>query len=142
MAVGKFVIATTTLSVNGVDLSTDAQSISIEGTADEVDVSSMGGSFREFLLGLKDVTCTVNWFQNFNAGRVDATLFPLWGSSTSFVVETKPTSAAVGPTNPIYRMTAAIMPNFAPLSGAVGEASQTETVFRNAPGGVLSRLTA
>lgn len=138
----KFIIQTTTLTVNGVDLSDHAQSVSVEGTADEVDVSAMGGNgYREWLIGLKDATITVNWFQDFAAAEVDATLFPLWGSNTPFVVETKPTSGAISATNPAYRLTAAVMPNYAPISGAVGEASQTETAFRNAPGGTLERDT-
>lgn len=136
----KFIIQTTTVTVGGVDLSDHAQSVVVEGTADEVDVSAMtGNGFREFLLGLKDAMITVNWFQDFAAAEVDATLFPLWGSNTTFVVETKPTNAAISATNPAYRLTAAVMPNYSPIAGAVGEASQTETVFRNAPGGVLER---
>ena len=140
---GKFIIQTSTITVNAVDLSDHAQSVTVEGTADEVDVSSMrataADNFREWLLGLRDATITVNWFQDFAAGEVDATLWPLWGSNTTFVVITKPTSAAISATNPAYTLTQAVMPNYSPIAGAVGEASQTETTFRCGPGGILDR---
>jgi hypothetical protein len=134
----KTILQTTTVLVNGVDLSDHAQSVNVEGTGTEVDVTSMGGNgYTETLVGLKDASITVNWFQDFAAGEVHATLNALWASNTPFVVEVKPTNAAISATNPACRLTQAIMPNYSPINGAVGDASQTETVFRNAPGGIL-----
>jgi hypothetical protein len=137
-----FIAKTATISVSGVDLTDHASSVVVEGTGDEVDVSTFrasGSEYRSWLVGLRDATITVTWFQDFAAGEVDATLFPLWGSNTPFVVFTKPTDAAISATNPAYTLTAAIMPNYSPLNASIGEASSTETVFRCAPGGILDR---
>jgi hypothetical protein len=48
-----------------------------------------------------------------------------------FEVTVKPTSAATSSTNPEYSMNALLF-TYNPISGAVGEASTTELVFRNA----------
>ena len=137
-----YIQQTTTVVVNGVTLSTRAQAVTIEGTSDEVDVTAFTGlGHREYLIGLKDVTATVNFFQDFTAASTDATLWPLWASNTPFIVEFKPTNAAISTTNPAYRLTQAIMPTYSPIAGAVGEASQTSVTFRNAPGGILERDT-
>lgn len=135
-----FIAQAEVITVGGVDLSDHATSITVEGTADEVDVTTFqGNGYRSFLIGMKDASITVNFLNDFAAGEVDATLFPLWGSNTPFVVKARPTNAAVSSTNPEYVLTQAVMPNYTPLTGSVGERSETEVVFRLAPGGILDR---
>lgn len=127
----KFVIKDARVEVNSVLLSTHANQVTIETEADEVDVTGMGGSFREFIKGMRDVTVTVEFFQDFAGGSVDATLWPLSGSDTPFPVNIRPTSAAISATNPEYQMTALLF-SYAPLDGGVGDASSTTVTFRNA----------
>jgi len=56
--------------------------------------------------------------QDFAAANVEATIYPLLGSTTTIVVQ--PTSSAVGTTNPTYTFTALIS-EWSPLKGGIGQ---------------------
>jgi hypothetical protein len=140
--VPKFVLKDAVLTVNSVNLSDNASSVTVEGTTDEVDVTSFTtASYREFTDGFKDATITATFFQNFDAGKVDATLFPLWNAGSTFAVTVKATSAATSATNPLYSLTAAKMYGYSPLAGGVGDASSMDVTFRNAGTAGLTRGT-
>lgn len=119
--------------VNGVDLSDHADSVSVGDTAEEVDVTSFSANgYREFLQGLKDGTITVSFFQDYAAGKVDATLRPLYASGATFPVVVRPNAgAAVSATNPEVTQTC-VLNSYGLVEGGVGEALKTEATFRNA----------
>lgn len=127
----KTILKTATVSVNGVDLSDHVSSVTIETSRPEVDVTAMGAVNMEFLAGIGDASITVDFFQDFAAAEVDATLWPLSSSDTPFEVIVKPTSGAISATNPAYTMSALLM-TYNPIDGSVGEASTTSVTFRNA----------
>lgn len=127
----KFVLKDAFLEVDAVDLSSHASTVTIGQPADEVEVTGFGGEFREFAQGLKDGTITAAFFQDFAAGSVHSVLGPLHASGDTFTLKIRPTSAAVGTTNPQWDMTARLF-DYSPLSGGVGEASTTDVSFRNA----------
>ena len=127
----KFVLKTPVVTVNAVDLSDHVSSATIETSRDEVDVSAFGAANKEILAGLGDVTITLEFWQDFASGEVDATLFPLSPTDTPFTVAVKPTNAAISATNPEYQCSC-LMFSYAPIAGAIGEASATSVVFRNA----------
>jgi hypothetical protein len=106
-----------------------------------VEVTAFGATNKAYLKGLGDATMTVEFLQDFAAGKVHATLQPLIGSSTPFTVEVRPTSGARSTTNPAYVMTALLF-NYGMLEGAIGEASVTSYEFRNASQTGISYLTA
>ncbi len=83
---------------------------------------------------------TVDFFQDFSAGKVDATLYPLSQSGGTFLFKAKAGSAAVSSTNPMYSMTARVF-SYAPISGDVGAASTTSVQFRNGGAAGLTRAT-
>lgn len=137
----KFVIKTPVVSVNSVDLSDHVSSVTIETTFDEVDVTGFGSTYREILQGLGDATITLNFFQDFAAAEVDATLWPLSQSGAPFPVAVKPTNAAISATNPEFQMTGVLL-SYNPLDGAIGDASATEVTIRNAsPTGLVRDTT-
>jgi hypothetical protein len=117
--------------VNGVTLSDHANSVTIEDTRDSVDVTAFGATSKAVAKGLGDAKITVQFFQDFAAGKVHATLQPLVASGTGVVVEVRPTSAARSATNPAALLTALLM-NYNMLSGGVGEASVISAEFTNA----------
>lgn len=138
----KFVMKDAVLTVNSVNLSDHCSSCTIEITTDEVDVTAFtSASYREFLDGFKDATITATFFQDFAASSVDATLWPLATGTATFPVTVKASSAATSSTNPIYTLAAARMFGYSPIAGGVGDASTTDTSFRNAGTAGLTRGT-
>jgi hypothetical protein len=139
----KFVLKDAVITVNSIDLSDHCSSVTIEGTTDEVDVTGFtAASYREFTDGFKDATVTATFFQDFAAGEVDATLFPLWNGGSTFAVTVKGSAAATSATNPLYSLPAAKMYGYSPLAGGVGDASSFDTTFRNAGTAGLTRGTS
>jgi hypothetical protein len=136
----KFVLAHPKLDVNGTNLEDHASSLEITTEFDEVELTSFCSNYREFGQGLGDATWTVDFFQDFASGEVDAILWPLSQSGGTFLLKASSGSAAVSATNPMYSMTARLF-SYAPIAGAVGEASTTSVTFRNAGTAGLTRAT-
>lgn len=128
---GKFVLKDAYVEVDGTDLSNMASSVTVGQPADEVEATGFGSDYREFLQGLKDGTITVAFFQDFAPGSVHDTLNPVYQSGATFPLVIRPTSAAVGTTNPEFQMTARLF-DYTPLAGGVGEAATFDAAFRNA----------
>lgn len=116
--------------VNGVTLSDHANQVTIEDTRDSVDVTAFGATSKAVAKGLGDAKITVQFFQDFAAGKVHATLQPLVSSGTTVVVEVRPTSGARSATNPAALLSALLM-GYNMLSGGVGEASVITAEFVN-----------
>lgn len=127
----KVVLVDASVVINSVDLSDHVQKVTIDSKKDTVEVTSMGASSKEYLLGLGDATIAVDFFQDFAASSVDATLYPLHHASSVFPIEIKPTSAGVSGTNPSYSGTF-ILPEYTALDGQVGAASVLSVTFQNA----------
>jgi hypothetical protein len=138
----KHVIRTRTLTVAGTDFTDHVSSVGVEVTTDEVDLTAMGATYREFGQGLSDANITATFFNDFDAGSVDAILWPLSQSGGTFAVTTKPTSAAPSGSNPIYSMTSRLF-GYSPLGGgAVGDAATVDVTFRNGSQAGLTRGTS
>lgn len=137
----KIVLKTVTLTINGVDLSNRASSCEINSEKDLLDVTAFGANSKQNLVGLGDGTISVDFFQDFAAASVDATLWPIHSNGTEVVITAKPTNAAVSTTNPLYTMTG-VLPNYTPLSGGVGEASTVSVEFSNSGDTGIVRTTA
>ena len=117
----RIVLTDASVTVNSVDLSQYIASVTISTTREVVDTTGFSTSgARTRVAGLQDNSLTLEFHQDFASGAVEATVFPLVGSTTAVVV--KPTSEAVGPTNPSYTCTA-LVSEWTPLGGSVGELS-------------------
>jgi hypothetical protein len=117
----RIVLTDATVTVNAVDLSQYIASVTINSTREVVDTTGFSTSgARTRIAGLQDNSVTLEFHQDFASGAVEATIFPLIGTTTTVVV--KPTSAVVGPTNPSYTCTA-LVSEWTALSGTVGELS-------------------
>lgn len=114
--------------VNGVEFTDHVSSVEINVTKDDVETTSFSGSGRELKAGLQKNTFTLNFQQDFASASVDATLFPLWQNETEFAVAVRPITAAVSTTNPEYYGTCILL-EYSPLSGSVGELSETKVEF-------------
>jgi hypothetical protein len=124
----KEVLTQASVLVNSVDLTDHASSVSMEDSANEVDVTSFSvNDYTEFIPGMKDANVTVSFFNDHAAGSVADTLQPLYTSGGTFPLRIKPDiSGTVA-----YTMTARLYTNPL-LSGGVGDANTIDVTFRNA----------
>lgn len=119
------------ISVNGTVLSDHANKISVESSADEVDLTGFtSAGFKEFDQGLKDGSITATFFADYAAGSVDSVLEPMFRLNTAGTIVVKPTSATVSSTNPTYTMVGKLF-TYNPLAGAVGDALTIDCTFRH-----------
>jgi hypothetical protein len=133
----QIVLTDCTVTVNSVALTDRATSVTINYEKEAVEVTAFGDTSRKFTSGLGNISAEVVFNQDFAAGNVEATVFPLVGSTTTVVF--KPTSSAVGATNPSYTITGAYLASHTPINGAVGELSTTSLSFQ---GGTLAKAVA
>ncbi len=127
------------VSIDGVDLSNQVQSVTFNANTELLDSTTMGATARERIPGLVDWSVDVTFKQNYAAASVDAILSDLIGSS-SFPISVRPVAAdAVSATNPNYNGQV-IMETYQPIQGTVGELAIATVTFRSA--GPLDRATA
>lgn len=122
---------------NSVDLSDHIKSITLNYSAEMLDDTAMGDDTRSKIGGLKDWSMDVTFHQDYAASNVDATFFPLVGST--FVCVLKPTSSAVSATNPSFTGTG-ILESYQPMGGGVGDLEETTVTIQSA--GTLVRAEA
>jgi hypothetical protein len=118
--------------VNGVDLSDHVSKVTVTDSRASVDVTAMGATSTAITKGLGDARITLDFFQDFAAAKVHATLQPLIGSSTPVAVEVRPVNAARSATNPAILLSGALLMNYSALDGSVGDASKFSADFVNA----------
>jgi hypothetical protein len=135
------VLRNATIVVNSVDLSDHCSSVTIETSFDEAEAPTFGATYRTRLQGLGDANITAHFHQDYAAGSVDTTLWPLSQSGATFPVVVKPTSSAVSATNPSYTMTA-VLTSYNPIDGEVGDVSGTDVTFTNASQSGIARATS
>lgn len=124
--------------VNAVNLSGWVRSITLNYEAEMLDDTVMGTSgTRSNRPGLKNWSIDAELLQDYAAGAVDATLFPLVGAA-AFAIEMRPTSAAASATNPKYTGNA-VLETYPPLSGEVGALATVSASFRSGAGSTLTR---
>jgi hypothetical protein len=99
-------------------LSTSIAAVTLDITADEIEVTSFGDSYRKRIGGLRDASVSLDFHQDFGAGAVDALLFPLMGTTVD--VKIAPTSGTVTATNPEYRFSA-LVTQYQPFAGSIGD---------------------
>ena len=133
-----FVLKDASLVVNSVNLSAYVSSITLDFAVDAVAADGMAATNGHvFLGGLQNNSLAVTLNQDFAASTVAATLDALVGTTTTVVI--KPTSAAVGATNPTYTISNAFLAATQPVNGAVGDLAQMSITFQ---GGTLVKAVA
>jgi hypothetical protein len=137
---GKFTLNDAYISVNAVVLSDHGNQVDIVTQSEQVDFTAFGAANKEYGRGIGDGTITATFFQDFAAASVDATLWPLSQTDTPFEVEVRASSAAVSATNPSYTMQALLF-EYHPIQGGIGEASTTPVTFQNASQDGIVRST-
>ena len=105
------------------DISQYVTSVTLSSTLDVVETTSMGSTSRTRVAGLRDNQVVLEFNQDFASGALETLIYPSDATTkigTAVAMEVRPTSAAVGPTNPKYTFSALIT-EWQSLSGSVGE---------------------
>ena len=118
------------LTVNAVDLSSLVSSVTINRSADELEVTALGDVGHRFVKGLEASSITIDFFNDPEALKTLQTLNTYWGQNV--VVTFKQQDAVLSASNPLYTMTCLIN-NTTPVNGAVGDLS-TQSVTWNVSG--------
>lgn len=125
------------VSLGGTDISAYVRSVSLPYGAEMLDDTRMGNTTRINKGGLKTWSIDIELQQDFTDNLIDEILFPLVG--TTFTVIVRPTSSAVGVSNPNYTGTG-VLESYAPFGQSVGELATSTITIQSA--GTLSRATA
>ena len=136
-----FTLVDAMVIVNGVTLSDHANNVTVEDSREQVDMTMFGATCKVYGKGLGDGKITVNFGQDFAAGKTHATLSPLISSTTPVTVEVRPTSAARSATNPAVVMSALLF-TYNAIQGGIGELSTTSAEFTNASSAGISYPTS
>lgn len=114
----KFVATDYDISIDGTDYSTSLAAVTLDISVDEQETTAFGNTYRTRVGGLKDASVTFDFHQDFASGSVDETLFDALGTNVAVVI--KPTSDAVGATNPSYSFNA-LVTQTQPYASSVGD---------------------
>jgi hypothetical protein len=106
------------ITVGTTNLSSTINSVTLDISADEIETTAFGSTYRTRIGGLKDASVSLDFMQDFAAGSVDALLFPLMGSTVA--IKIAPTSGSVTATNPEYRFDA-LVTQYQPFAGSIGD---------------------
>ena len=126
------------VKVNSVDLSDHVQSVTLNRSFDELEVTAMGDSGHKYVKGLEASSVTIDFLNDTASANVLATLQAAWGTNvTVTLLQVKGT--AVSATNPLYTMTV-LVNNTTDINGATGDLS-TQSVTWNVSGTVAVATT-
>ena len=116
------------LTVNSVDLSDQCTSATLTVKYDALESTAFGGTSRVYVAGLGDHELTVELFMSYAASETYSTLAALVGTATTVVM--KPTSSAVGATNPSFTLTGTYLEALPVIDAALGELSSISLTFK------------
>lgn len=134
---GSFAFIDGRVEINSVVLSSFVRAVNLNISADELDDTAMGDTYRSRIGGLKDWSAGIEFNSDFAASAVDATLFPLLGSVTT--CKFRPTSAAIAATNPEYSGSL-LVSQYNPMGNSVGDLATVNVQWPGA--GTCSRATS
>jgi hypothetical protein len=113
----KLVFTNAYITVNGVDFSDHIASVEISQSADEIETTAFGSSWRSRVAGLKDGSVKLDWHQDF-ASSVDATLSSAWGAVGTVII--LPNGSAASSSNPRWTCPV-VLSSYNPVAGSSGD---------------------
>jgi len=136
----KFLATQFQISLNGTDLTNSLHSVTLDVSSNEVDTTTFGTSstvYKTVQGGIVSGSVKLDFYQDYAAGSVDATIWPLINTIGTVVI--KPNGTVVSATNPSYTFNALINA-YQPINGSIGDLSSF-SVTRPTSGSV-TRATA
>lgn len=115
----RIVLTNAYVTINSVDVSDHVASVTLNSSIDVVETTAFGTTgARTRIGGLADNSISLEFHQDYASSSIEATVYPLLGSTTTVVV--KPNGSTTSATNPSYTSTV-LVSEWTPLNGAVGE---------------------
>lgn len=114
----KFAATDYSVTINAGTVSSSLQSVDLSLESDDLETTAFGQTSRTRIGGLKTGTVTLNFFQSFGVGEIDATLFPLFNTIGTITI--KPTATTTSATNPSYSFEA-LCNAYQPFASSVGD---------------------
>ena len=134
----RIVLTNAYVTVNSVDVSDHVASVTLNSSIDVVETTAFGTTgARSRIGGLADNSITLEFHQDYASGSIEATVYPLLGTTTTVVV--KPNGSTTSTTNPSYTATA-LVSEWTPLNGAVGELATASVTWPVS--GAITKATA
>lgn len=125
------------ITINGTNFSDLVQSVDVSYEAAELETTAFGTQWRTRTTGLRSASVTINFFQDFAIGKVDAVLFPLLGSNATVVV--KHLSSTTGSANPAHSAVY-VVSQYQPFASQVGDIATISVTWNST--GTASRNVA
>lgn len=125
------------ITLAGTDYSDWITSVSTPINVNDLDTTAFGDTWTTVKGGLKSGSITLNLHQDFANSGLDDTIFAALGTSIAVVV--KPTSAAVGASNPSYSFSAMVS-SWDPNNATVGDLATVSVTWP--VDGVMARAEA
>ena len=123
-----FVMNNAYVMVNVVDLSDHVKQVRLNYASELQDNTAMSNLARSRTPGLLDVTCDVDFEQDFASAKVDATMFGLIGAA-AFAVKVRADAGAIAADNPEFQFNA-VLESYQPVGGSVGALAMTTAALR------------
>jgi len=133
----KIVLTNPSITIGGVDLSDHINNITLETKYDIIETTTFGSTAKTRVAGLADNQITLDFMQDFAASSVEATIYPLLGTSTSIVI--KPVAGSTTSTNPQYTVSA-LVADWTPLKGGVGQLATASVTWPVS--GTIAKVTS
>lgn len=114
-----FALVNEYLIFNSVNLSDHVKSATVSAEGDQLDSTTMGDTWREFLMGVKSGTLTIEFLDDFAASSVDATIWAAFNAGTVVAAAVRPVNTTIASTNPEYQFN--VLPNQWNMGGSHGE---------------------
>jgi len=114
----KLVFNNPKITINSVDLTDRIAQVALDMTFAEVETTAFGNTAVTRVAGLGDHSFSASFHQDFASSEVEATIYPLLGTTTEITV--KPVNTTTTTDNPLYTFTV-LCTEWSPVSGSVGE---------------------
>lgn len=137
MALTPTVLFDAFILINSVNVSDHGNKVELPISADEEDITAFGATWKARTGALKDASLNIDFINDFVNAQLDATMFALLGTVTTF--EVRPTSAARGTGNAAYTGSIFIK-EWKPIVGNVGKLVMSSVSFPTS--GPVLRQTA
>lgn len=128
-------LSNATVLIGAVDVSDQCRSVTLTIGYDALETTAMGSTGRTFTKGLESVEVTLEMFNSYGAGEIEATLYDILGDGNT-TLTISPSGTTESASNPEYTITNAMLGSFTPLVSSVGDLSVVNVTFT---GGTFSR---
>ena len=119
-----FVLRDVRVGFDGTDVSNLIAEVSVELSANDVDVTAMGAGGKQHLAGIRDDKFTFTAFSNFASNSLHSIVSAKFIAAGTIEVKVTPSGSTISATNPIFIGYCPQL-TYNPVSGHVGDAAMT-----------------